>query len=179
MMFLCSGQSASHLQPHKSGLGWLCVATGHLETWAPVSGVTCDVWHSVTCDGDQPLCVTSEGNAATMVRWPGHVSLIQSHAPPAHPHHPRACSRISDAGTWMSGHGQMQTVQKWLKLHWLRIKFGMSFIIHIFLTIVFHCIKIIDSVICCKRIFYMLLDYGDYQLWHLTILAYFVTNLNK
>ena len=39
----------------------------------------------------------------------------------------------------------------------------MSFIIHIFLTIVFYCIVIIESNICFTKIFYMQLDYGDYD----------------
>ena len=39
----------------------------------------------------------------------------------------------------------------------------MSFLIHIFLSIVFYFLIIIDSVNCFIKIFYMLLDYGDYD----------------
>ena len=131
------------------------LVTSRPEPQCPVSRVTCDTVWRVTVTSH---CVSQA--RVTRPQW--RDDQVTYHWYSLTHHHPRASSRSSDAGRWMSGHGQMQTVQKWLKLHWLRIKFGMSFIIHIFLTIVFHCIKIIDSVICCKRIFYMLLDYGDY-----------------
>ena len=90
-----------------TSLVWgLCVATGQPETWAPVSGVTCDVWRC-----DQPLCVTSEGNAATMERC-SRSRIIDTVTRTTIPSSGILsyfwCRTI---GRWMSGHGQMQTLQ--------------------------------------------------------------------
>ena len=165
MTFPCSGVTSAATQVWSGDCVWPLVSP-RPEPQCPVSrchGVTCDVWRC-----DQPLCVTSEGNAATMERCSRSRIIDTVTRTTNPPSHPRAPSHISDAA--QSGDGCLDMdrcrhcrLSQWLKFHWLRIKFGLSFLIHIFLSIVFYFLIIIDSVNCFIKIFYMLLDYGDYD----------------
>ena len=155
-MLPCSGVTSAAAQVWSGDCVWPLVSP-RPEPQCPVS--------RVTCDGVTSHCVSQA--RVTRPQWrdaAGHVSLIQSHAS----FHPRASSHISDAA--QSGDGCLDMdrcrhcrLSQWLKFHWLRIKFGLSFLIHIFLSIVFYFLIIIDSVNCFIKIFSMLLDYGDYN----------------